>query len=87
MKRIMSITNRSKVSRALYIEPEGADYWMLPGQTFVLSAEALDDSAHFEVEHDGDGLQIYPSNGMDYISVLCDGEELQCGHQRPPIYQ
>ena len=87
MKRILSVTNRSKVARALSIEPEGADYWMLPGQTFVLSADATAESAHFELEDNGNGLQIYPSNGMDYISVFCDGEELQCGHQRPPMYQ
>ncbi|MGD9746173.1 MAG: hypothetical protein AB7I98_23125 [Verrucomicrobiales bacterium] len=79
----MTITNRSKAARPLYVEPEGADFWMLPKQTFELRAEAADESAQFELWDDGEGLQVFPSRTMGYISVFCDGLELECGHQRP----
>ena len=85
MKRSISITNLSKKPRSLYVEPEGTDFWMLPGQTFELRAEVADELAQFELCDNGDGLQVYPSRGMDYISVFCDGQELESGHQRPQV--
>ena len=79
----MVITNRSKQFRPLYIEPEGADFWMAPEQTFELRAKATAD-AHFELWDNGDSLQVFPSRAeMGYISVFCAGQELECGHQRP----
>lgn len=83
MKRIMNIMNRSGKPRPLYIEPEGADFWMSPEQTFELRADATTENAHFELWDDGAGLQVFPSRDMGYISVFCDGQVLECGHQRP----
>jgi hypothetical protein len=83
VKRTMTITNRSKTPRPLYIEPEGGDFWMLPEQTFELRAEVTIEDAHFELCDIGDSLQVFPSRGMNYISVFCDEQELECGHQRP----
>ncbi len=77
----MSITNRSKKPRAVYIEPEGADFWMLPEQTFELRVEANSAEDRFELLDDGESLQVF--FGRCYISVYCDGQELVCGHQRP----
>ncbi len=77
----MSITNRSKKPRAICIEPEGADFWMLPEQTFELRAEASSAGDRFELCDDGDNLQVF--FGKSFISVFCDGHELECGHQRP----
>jgi hypothetical protein len=51
----MSITNRSKKPRAIYIEPEGGDVWMLPEQTFELRAEASSAEDRFELLDNGDG--------------------------------
>ena len=84
MKRSMSITNRTALPRAIYVEPEGADYWMLPEQTFELLAEdVVDLSAQFEIWDNGDCLQVWPSSGMGSISVFAEGQVLECGHQRP----
>jgi len=77
----MSITNRSKKPRAVYIEPEGADFWMLPEQTFELRAEVRSAEDRFEVWDTGDSLQAF--FGRSYISVFCDGRKLECGYQRP----
>jgi hypothetical protein len=84
MKRTMSISNRTELPRPVYVEPEGADYWMLPEQTFELRAEdVVDPSAQFEIWDNGDCLQVWPSNGMGSISVFAEGQELECGYQRP----
>ncbi len=83
MKRTLSITNRSSAPRPLYVEPEGADFWMLPEQTFELRAEAFADDAQFELWDNGDGLQVFPSRNMQSISVFYFEQELQCGYQRP----
>ena len=84
MQRTLSITNRTEFPRSICVEPEGADYWMLPEQTFELRADVEYEEAQFELWDNGDeGFQVFPSNGMGYISVYCDGQELECGHQRP----
>ena len=64
MKRTMSITNRTGLPRPIYVEPEGADYWMLPEQTFQLRADVNDPCAQFEILDNGDSLQVWPSNDM-----------------------
>jgi hypothetical protein len=83
MKQTMSITNRTGLPRTIYVEPEGADYWMLPGQTFQLRADVNDPCAQFEILDNGDSLQVWPSSDMGFISVFAEGQELECGHQRP----
>ena len=80
----MIITNRAEVPRPIYVEPEGADYWMLPGQTLELRAEDMvDPNGQFEIWDNGDCLQVWPSTGMGLISVFAEGRALECGHQRP----
>ena len=83
MKRTMTITNGARNPRPIYVEPEGADFWILPDQTFELRADTATDAARFELLDDGSSLQVFPSDGMDYISVFHDGKELECGYQRP----
>ena len=83
MTRTITITNRSNAPRPVYVEPEGADFWLLPKQTFEFRAQSKDDADEFSLWDHGDSLQIWPSLGMGDIVVFCDGIELQCGHQRP----
>lgn len=84
MKRMIRIQNGTEFPRPIYVEPEGADYWMLPDQTFELHSEdVVDSNAQFEICDNGDSLQVWPSNGMGPITVFSEGRELQCGHQRP----
>ena len=70
MKKTVSITNRWSVIRPIYVEPEGADYWLLPGQTFVLHANVTSEGGDFEVWDDDVGLSILQSKGMGYITVF-----------------
>ncbi|MBX7245598.1 MAG: VOC family protein [Candidatus Sumerlaeaceae bacterium] len=83
MKRTITITNNNKAIRPIYVEPLSDDFWMLPGQTFELRAEAKDESDQFEVVDEDGCLVVHPSLGMGFISVFCNDQELQCGHQRP----
>ena len=78
----MTITNRTKKPRPLYVEPEGGDFWMLPEQAFELRADVTAEDANFELWDNGTALQIFPSRNMSSISVFCDGQEIECGHQR-----
>ena len=54
----MSVTNRSTERRPIWTEPEGADYWMLPGQTFEIVAESDDPDGIFELVEDGADIRI-----------------------------
>ena len=84
MKPRMTVTNRSKERRPIFTEPDGADYWMLPEQTFEIVADSDDPNGVFEVVDDGAGIQIFGSSTMGYLSVTHAGDLLECGHQRPP---
>lgn len=55
----MPITIRSNKRRVVWIEPEGADFWMLPEQTFKLRAEATSAEDRFELWDGGDSLQVF----------------------------
>jgi len=83
MKHKMKISNDGKSPKSLYVEPEGADFWILPGQTFELRADVEDGNAHFEILYNDKALQIYPSNRMGHISVFSDDKQLECAFQRP----
>lgn len=78
----LTITNRSKQFRPLYIEPEGADFWMAPEQTVELQAAVTANDACFELWDGGEGVQVFPSQHMGFLSVFCNGQELECGY--PP---
>lgn len=79
----MIVTNETEGDRLLFIEPEAADFWLRPGETFELGAEATAEDSHFEIHDTSDGLTVYPSRHMSDIIVYCDGQVLSCGHQRP----
>lgn len=83
MEKRKSITNQQSTPMAVFTEPEGQEFWLLPGETFVLCAEVFSPEADFEIEHHELGLTVWPSNSMGVISVLAHGKELICGHQRP----
>jgi hypothetical protein len=65
------------------IEPEGADFWLLPNQEFELRADSESDDGHFEVQHCDGYVAVYSSRNVGYISVFQNGAEVECGRQRP----
>jgi hypothetical protein len=67
----------------LFIEMEGWDCWLRPGESVELRAEVesvADDFDLVEIQH---GTQVYPSPGMGMITVHQGDRDLECAHQRP----
>ena len=84
MQSILTVTNQTSKVRPLWIEPEGADFWMAPEQTFELRVEATEVGGHFELWDQGDSLVVFPASAsVGYIAVFSAGQELECGYQRP----
>lgn len=85
MHKSIIFTNRSRVDRCIWIEPECFDYWVLPGQTFEVKAMPPGETSVFEVELPASGeMVIFPASETRYIAVFCEGLELPIGYQRPP---
>ena len=80
----LTLANGSKSPLMVQIEPEGADFWLLPDEEFVLRAEAKNADGRFELQHCDAYITVYPSAGVGYISVFQKEAEVECGHQRPP---
>jgi hypothetical protein len=77
------ITNKGSTLLPLYTEPEGQDFWLHPGETVEIRAEVASGHADFEMEEGPDGITVWPSNDMGYISTWSSGMLLECGYQRP----
>ena len=82
-KIYLTLANSSKNPLMVQIEPEGADFWLLPDQEFELRADAERDGGHFEVQHCDGYIAVYASRNVGYISVFQNGVEVECGHHRP----
>ncbi|MFE6921458.1 hypothetical protein ACFVAV_10475 [Nocardia sp. NPDC057663] len=71
----------------VWLEPWGRDYWMRPGDAFVIesddraSFEQVNVDPPFEVSWLEDGIMV----GVMVDSTVRDrdGIELECGHRRP----
>jgi len=79
----LTLANRSKNPLMVQIEPEGADFWLLPNQEFEVRADSETHDGHFEVQHCDGYVAVYPSRSVGCISVFQNGAEVECGHQRP----
>lgn len=84
MERRRIVTNTSDRMMLVFTEPEGQDYWLRPAESVELRAAADSPAADFEICDHSDGVTIWPSDGLGYISVWAGGVEPFCGHQQPP---
>jgi len=67
----------------VFTEPEAQDFWLKPGDEVEVRASISDANAMFEIALHKDGITVYPSDKMGYVSVWHRDEELGCGFQRP----
>ncbi len=67
----------------VFTELEAQDYWLRPGESVEVRADVESPADDFEVEDTPEGVTVWPSRGMGYISTWAGGEELSCGYQRP----
>lgn len=83
MERRQTVDNRGDRLLMIFTEPEGQDYWLKPGDKFEVRAPITSADAMFEIALHDDGVIVYPSHDMGYVSVWCNDIELDVGHQRP----
>ena len=80
-------TNIGDEPIGFFVELEGWDYWLWPGETVEFHAHVWSEDAEFEYHFSRDGaqcVQIYPANDMGDIKAIQNGVELEGGHKRPP---
>jgi hypothetical protein len=84
VEKCKTITNSGAQLMPLYTEPEGQDFWLRPGETVEVRADVDSPAAaDFEIEEGLDGVTVWPSHDMGYISTWSSGKVLECGYQRP----
>ena len=68
----------------VYLEPEGADYTMRPGDKFELRVSSPNiELVQFEVLYGEDYVQIYAAGAAPRDFAIFEGNvELNCGHNR-----
>lgn len=83
MRKTHVVENTGLEPMLVFAELEAQDYWLQPGESFTLEAEVEASDDDFIIEKNEDGITVWPSVGMGYISVFQDRQLLECGHQRP----
>ena len=83
MEQRQVIENRAERLMMVFTEPEAQDYWLRPGEKLEVRAEISISESVFEICLHEDGVVVFPTSDMGYISAWKDGLELECGHQRP----
>ena len=79
---VLTLANSSGNLLMLMIEPEGADYWLSPGEEVELRAGSKKKGGRFVVQYCDDHIAILPWD-VRSITVFQDGAKLKCGHKRP----
>ncbi|MFD5897718.1 hypothetical protein [Streptomyces sp. NPDC060366] len=68
----------------LFVEPYGEDYWLKPGEAFVVAPEAAGIDVCFSIAVCQEGITVWLYEDGDPTKVVLEyGERLECGHQRP----
>jgi hypothetical protein len=80
-----TITNDTAEPLVVFTEPEGQDFWLLPGESLEVVAEAALPEDEFRLVRLANGYQVWPAHKMGYISAWLGEQQLPCGHQRPTI--
>ncbi|MEU4319645.1 hypothetical protein AB0F85_07215 [Nocardia fluminea] len=91
MPKLMLSNPHSDKTLVVWLEPQGEDYWMNPGDELTFDFADADysesvigkDNGHFLVSWLDEGFVVWPA--ARYGSTVLDrsGTELDCGHKRP----
>ena len=85
MQKRHTITNDTATRLVVFTEPEGQDFWLLPGESLDVMAEAALPDDEFRLVRLPTGYQVWPASKMGYISAWAGEQQLPCGHQRPAV--
>lgn len=67
----------------LWMEPEGQDYWLLPGESVIVTSYGRWDDRPFEIVHEPDRITVWATSWFAKVSDHA-GREVPGGNQRPP---
>jgi hypothetical protein len=84
----LPVRNSGDRPLCLFTEPYGKDFWLNPGERFVVQPPVgIDARFDVTVEPNLFCVWVYESGGdkivVDYEITDENGTELKCGHQRP----
>lgn len=85
MQKRHTISNETAELLVVFTEPEGQDFWLLPGESLEVVAEVTTPEDEFQLVRLANGYQVWPVAKMGYISAWVGEQQLPCGHQRPTI--
>ena len=77
------VTNASDRLMLVFTEPEGQDFRQRPGESVELRAGSVTRAADVELTDNGEGVTVWTSAGLGYVSVWAGGIALPRGHRRP----
>ena len=86
----LGITNRGTELMEIALEPLGEDYYLRPGERITIIAVAGTEAwpgntktnAPFDINYYPHVMAVYCNGAYAWV-VDDDGNELECGHQRP----
>lgn len=78
----MLVDNSGTELLELWLEPFGQDYWMRPGESFIVTSYGSWSDRPFEIAHEPGRIQIWAATCFATVTFP-DGTEVPGGHQRP----
>ncbi|MFE1415389.1 hypothetical protein ACFW6F_32030 [Streptomyces sp. NPDC058746] len=78
----MPVLNSGTELLELWLEPFGQDYWLQPGESFVVTSYGSWSGHPFEVAHEPGRIEIWATSWFATVTFP-DGTEVPGGHQRP----
>jgi hypothetical protein len=78
----IAIENDTDKPRIVWVEPWGEDYTLFPREKLEIIARNVAGSPWFHLVEHGDSCQVFIENITNDYTVVQDGVELACGHQR-----
>jgi len=84
----LKIENKVNHPIVIIIEPWANDYCILPEETFEITAlsDKMDVDFYFHVVYSEKQIDVWAEGHCDDFSVMLNGQELECGHNRPEGY-
>src|SRR3712207_4787999 len=81
----IKVQNKFAQPVMLFIEPWGRDYWLQPEESFkvIAIAEEVDENFCFHIIHSERQIDIWAEGQCYDVLVVYNGQELECGHNRP----
>jgi hypothetical protein len=80
----LSVQNRRGTAFTVWVEPWGADYTLLPGESLAILASGFTEDSYFDLAHADNehDLKVVIAGECEDWTVFQGQHELFCGHNR-----